>query len=354
MGAGRDRPGARVADVGCGPGAMLPALSAAVGPGGRVHAVDGDLAAVAAAGALVAAAGLANVSVAEGRADRTGEAGSLDAVMLRHVLAHNGGEDAIVGHLATLVRPGGCLYLVDTDGTAIRTLPEHADLTDLNERYAAFRAARGRQPGRPAAGRPPGPGRPGRPASAAATSSGGRRRRPPSALGGQGAMRTAGVATDADIRRWDRAFQEVAAPVPPTCSRPSSSPSAAARRRSPGSGAPAPTIEEQPGPTGGHRARQRRRDRGRRSDALRERWREQYAAGGERAADFTSLSGEEVAPLYDPLDHPDRDVAAQIGVPGQYPFTRGVYPSMYRGRPWTIRQFSGFGNARRPTSATST
>ncbi|HZA84872.1 MAG TPA: hypothetical protein VFC13_25905, partial [Actinomycetes bacterium] len=55
---------------------------------------------------------------------------------------------------------------------------------------------------------------------------------------------------------------------------------------------------------------------------LRRRWREQYAAGGERDADFTTLSGEEVAPLYDPLDHPDRDVAGQIGVPGQYPFTR--------------------------------
>ena len=80
--------------------------------------------------------------------------------------------------------------------------------------------------------------------------------------------------------------------------------------------------------------------------ALRRRWQEQYQAGGEREADFTTLSGEEVAPLYDPLDHPDRDVAVQIGVPGQYPFTRGVYPSMYRGRPWTIRQFSGFGNAR--------
>ncbi len=52
-------PGARVADVGCGPGAMLPALSAAVGPDGRVHAVDADPAAVAAASALVAAAGLA-------------------------------------------------------------------------------------------------------------------------------------------------------------------------------------------------------------------------------------------------------------------------------------------------------
>jgi SAM-dependent methyltransferase len=214
-------PGARVADVGCGPGAMLPALSAAVGVDGRVHAVDADPAAVAAASALAAAAGLANVSVAEGRADRTGlEAGSLDAVMLRHVLAHNGGaEDAIVGHLATLVRPGGCLYLVDTDATAIRTLPEHADLADLNERYAAFRAARGDDNraglrladrlaragleladfrGRYFIGQPPAAVRP-----------------PPWAA--REAMVTAGVATDEDVRRWDRAFQELAAaPVPPT------------------------------------------------------------------------------------------------------------------------------------------
>ena len=78
-----------------------------------------------------------------GRPHRPG-ARALDAVMLRHVLAHNGGaEDAIVAHLATLVRPGGCLYLADVDATAIRTLPEQADLTDLQERYAAFRAARG-------------------------------------------------------------------------------------------------------------------------------------------------------------------------------------------------------------------
>ena len=137
-------PGARVADVGCGPGAMLPALSGAVGPDGRVQAVDADPGAVAAARALADAAGLENVEVTEGRADRTGlEPGSLDVVMLRHVLAHNGGaEDAIVTHLATLVRPGGCVYLVDVDGTAMRLLPEHADLTDLDERYAAFRAAR--------------------------------------------------------------------------------------------------------------------------------------------------------------------------------------------------------------------
>ena len=66
--------------------------------------------------------------------------------MLRHVLAHNGGaEDAIVAHLATLLRPGGCLYLVDADLTAIRVIPEaeHPDLVDLQERYLAFRAASG-------------------------------------------------------------------------------------------------------------------------------------------------------------------------------------------------------------------
>ena len=66
--------------------------------------------------------------------------------MLRHVLAHNGGaEDAIVAHLATLLRPGGCLYLVDADLTAIRVIPqaEHPDLVELQERYLAFRAASG-------------------------------------------------------------------------------------------------------------------------------------------------------------------------------------------------------------------
>ncbi|HEV8372908.1 MAG TPA: methyltransferase domain-containing protein [Actinomycetota bacterium] len=138
-------PGAQVADVGCGPGAMLPALSDAVGPDGAVTAIDADPGAVAAAGALVAAAGLANVTVREGRADRTGLApASCDVVMLRHVLAHNGGaEDAIVAHLAGLLRPGGCLYLVDSDGSAIRTLPEDADLADLHQRYVALHAARG-------------------------------------------------------------------------------------------------------------------------------------------------------------------------------------------------------------------
>lgn len=136
--------GAQVADVGCGPGALLPALSDAVAPTGRVTAIDADPAAVAAAGALVAAAGLANVTVRHGRADRTGlPVASCDVVMLRHVLAHNGGgEDAIVAHLATLLRPGGCLYLVNADGTAMRTVPEDVDLADLQQRYLTFHTAR--------------------------------------------------------------------------------------------------------------------------------------------------------------------------------------------------------------------
>jgi methylmalonyl-CoA mutase, N-terminal domain len=74
-----------------------------------------------------------------------------------------------------------------------------------------------------------------------------------------------------------------------------------------------------------------------------ERWyRERYAATPERDALFTTLSGEEVQPLYTEEDLPERE---RIGLPGEFPFTRGVYPSMYRGRLWTMRQFAGFGTA---------
>src|SRR5687767_9584163 len=64
----------------------------------------------------------------------------------------------------------------------------------------------------------------------------------------------------------------------------------------------------------------------------------------ERDTTFTTLSGEPVRPLYTEADLPD-DLAASIGLPGEFPFTRGVYPSMYRGRLWTMRQFAGFGTA---------
>jgi len=76
----------------------------------------------------------------------------------------------------------------------------------------------------------------------------------------------------------------------------------------------------------------------------RERWREAYERTPERDALFTTLSGEPIAPLYAPDDLPE-DAEDRIGLPGQFPYTRGVYPSMYRGRLWTMRQFAGFGTA---------
>jgi methylmalonyl-CoA mutase N-terminal domain/subunit len=76
-----------------------------------------------------------------------------------------------------------------------------------------------------------------------------------------------------------------------------------------------------------------------------DRWlRDVYGATSERDATFTTLSGEPINPVYTARDLPaDPDEA--IGMPGEYPFTRGVYPSMYRGRLWTLRQFAGFGTA---------
>ena len=74
-----------------------------------------------------------------------------------------------------------------------------------------------------------------------------------------------------------------------------------------------------------------------------ERWyRERFSATPQRDALFTTLSGEPVEPLYTEADLPPSEA---IGLPGEFPFTRGVYPSMYRGRLWTMRQFAGFGTA---------
>ena len=73
---------------------------------------------------------------------------------------------------------------------------------------------------------------------------------------------------------------------------------------------------------------------------------EAEAKGQVRDADFTTISGLEVDPVYGPDDEATDERMDQIGWPGQFPFTRGLYPTGYRGRPWTIRQFAGFGNAR--------
>lgn len=212
------QPGAVVADVGCGPGGMFPALVAAVGDSGRVIGVDGERQAVAAAEALVAANGWHNVDVRSGQADDSGvEPGSVDVVMMRHVLAHNGArEQQIVDHLATLVKPGGCVYLVDIDGAAMRLRPTNPGVEELTAAYLRFHAGQGNdlQPGLRlrdllgAAGLdvlgyrgwynivtpPPGV-------------------RPPS-WAARAAMVAAGVATEEDIARWEAALEELSAQQP--------------------------------------------------------------------------------------------------------------------------------------------
>jgi methylmalonyl-CoA mutase N-terminal domain/subunit len=88
-----------------------------------------------------------------------------------------------------------------------------------------------------------------------------------------------------------------------------------------------------------------------------ERWQSRYnaalAAGRVREADFTTLSGATVQPVYgpglngipEPSSDEERARLERIGWPGEFPFTRGLYATGYRGRTWTIRQFAGFGNA---------
>ncbi|HEX9760660.1 MAG TPA: methylmalonyl-CoA mutase family protein [Candidatus Acidoferrales bacterium] len=68
-------------------------------------------------------------------------------------------------------------------------------------------------------------------------------------------------------------------------------------------------------------------------------------ASGERKAHFTTLSGIPLKTVYSAEDLRGWDHDTRLGYPGEYPFTRGVYPTMYRGRPWTMRQYAGFGTA---------
>jgi methylmalonyl-CoA mutase N-terminal domain/subunit len=74
-------------------------------------------------------------------------------------------------------------------------------------------------------------------------------------------------------------------------------------------------------------------------------WQRAYEASRTRDAEFVSQSSAEVEPLYTPRDVADLDYAAALSYPGEYPYTRGIHPTMYRGRLWTMRQFAGFGTA---------
>ncbi|MEV8513100.1 methylmalonyl-CoA mutase family protein [Dactylosporangium sp. NPDC051484] len=78
----------------------------------------------------------------------------------------------------------------------------------------------------------------------------------------------------------------------------------------------------------------------------RARWQRRYDEASKRDAGFTTLSGTRLEPVYGPPEGADVPGFERIGWPGEYPYTRGLHSTGYRGRAWTIRQFSGFGNAR--------
>lgn len=80
-----------------------------------------------------------------------------------------------------------------------------------------------------------------------------------------------------------------------------------------------------------------------------ERWSEEVqqklAKRPERKKEFVNTSGIPIKRLYTPLDNKEMDYFSEVGFPGEYPFTRGVQPTMYRGRHWTMRQYAGFASA---------
>jgi methylmalonyl-CoA mutase, N-terminal domain len=80
-------------------------------------------------------------------------------------------------------------------------------------------------------------------------------------------------------------------------------------------------------------------------EAGRARWQQRYDQSRVAERDFTTLSGVEVEPVYGPPEGAADPRFERIGWPGEFPFTRGLHATGFRGKPWTIRQFAGFGNA---------
>lgn len=92
------------------------------------------------------------------------------------------------------------------------------------------------------------------------------------------------------------------------------------------------------------------KDEGKQVEAAAQTWEEQTLRPAlkktpERVPEFSTVSGHPVRRLYTPCDLPDFDYMQELGFSGLYPFTRGVYPTMYRGRIWTMRMFAGYGTA---------
>ena len=78
------------------------------------------------------------------------------------------------------------------------------------------------------------------------------------------------------------------------------------------------------------------------SNKKKQKWQEEVSSSSKRDYNFDTVSGSSVDPLYYPADADD-DYLEKLGFPGQYPYTRGIHANMYRGKLWTMRQFSGFG-----------
>ncbi|WP_345783280.1 methyltransferase domain-containing protein [Actinomycetospora termitidis] len=213
-------PGARVADLGCGPAAVLLELRERVGVHGVLRGVDADPDMVERARADAAAAGADNVGVSRGDADDSGlPAGEFDCVLVRLVLLHNGGrEQAIVDHAASLVRPGGVVFLYDLDTTMVRVVPPTAPVSEMGERFHDYQRRVGNDPG-------VGTRLPELLESAGLTVEAFRGqcrtgRRNPGQRGpiwaARRAMLAQGVVTEEDLDRWDREFAVLeAAPVQP-------------------------------------------------------------------------------------------------------------------------------------------
>ena len=206
-------PGARVLDIGCGPGAVLVELAGRIQPGGTIVGVDQGAESLEVARQLIAEAGLDNAEVRQGDATATGlPEGEADVVNIRHVLAHNTPDTcaAIVAHARDLLKPGGHLYVVDADSGMFRFERDpDPDLVDIMDRYWQMLADRGCE-------RSAGP-RLGAYAEDAGMHVVARKPRVdvvpllpglrPPAWAAREAMKASGHATDDDIARWEAAFQ---------------------------------------------------------------------------------------------------------------------------------------------------
>ena len=143
------QPGAHVIDLGCGPGAFLTELAALVAPGGQVVGVDQDAAAIARASQMLGRLAVPNARALETSADASGlEPSAADVVFMRHLLIHNGrAATAILDHARAPLRPGGHLFAVETDVTAIRFDPQlEREEAELEERWIELARSRGDDP----------------------------------------------------------------------------------------------------------------------------------------------------------------------------------------------------------------